>query len=80
MSRPGERAAVVIDPRRVPSPPLAELVVEVDGEGPDDRSGDRPNDRPNDRSDDRGEDDHRHRAGPGPACDDRPVSTAGPVS
>jgi hypothetical protein len=30
MSRSGERAAVLVDPRRSPSPPLAELVVEVD--------------------------------------------------
>jgi hypothetical protein len=33
MTRPGERAAIVVDPALVPSPPLAELLVEVDVEG-----------------------------------------------
>ena len=32
MTRPGERAAIVVDPARTPSPPLAELLVEVAGE------------------------------------------------
>ena len=32
MSRPGERAAIVVDPARAPSPPLAELLVEVEGD------------------------------------------------
>ena len=49
MSRPGERAAVVVDLVRGPAPPLAELVVEV-VDGPRPGRGDRGWRRPPDRA------------------------------